>query len=108
MENETGITFADPKTDYHGHPSYANVFLWLMLLFGISLAVGFFVSPRIAVFLIFFTAFIKALLVVRNFMHLKFEPWQVLLAVLMVFFVLLAFFFGVFPDIPMVERVIAK
>ncbi len=108
MEDKIGITFPDPKTDYHGHPSYANIFLWLMLLFGISLAVGYFVSPGMAVFLIFFTAIIKAVLVVRNFMHLKFEPWQVLVVVAMVFFVLIALFFGVYPDITAIERVIAK
>ena len=108
MEDKTGVTFPDPQTDYHGHPSYANIFLWLMLFFGISLGVGYFVSPGVAVFLIFLTAIIKAVLVVRNFMHLKFEPWQVLVVVGAVFFVLLAFFFGVFPDIPLIERAVAK
>ena len=108
MEDKVGITFADPQTDYHGHPSYANIFLWLMLFFGISLGVGYFVSPGIAVFLIFLTAIIKAVLVVRNFMHLKFEPWQVLVVVALVLFVLLALFLGVYPDIPVIERVLAK
>lgn len=108
MEDKVGVTFPDPQADYHGHPAYANIFLWLMVFFGVSLAAGYFVSPNLAVFLILLTAVIKAVLVVRNFMHLKFEPWPVLIVVALVFFVLLALFFGVYPDIPIIERVLAK
>lgn len=108
MEDKTGITYPDPRTDYHGHPSYTNVFLWLMVLFGISLVIGYLVSLKLAIVLIFLTAIIKAMLVARNFMHLRFEPWLIWVVAAMVFFVLFALFFGVFPDITLIERVIAK
>jgi caa(3)-type oxidase subunit IV len=107
MEDKQGIVFADPKTDYHGHPNYGKVFLWLLLFLGISLIVGYLISPLVAVFLIFTTAIIKAALVVRNFMHLKYESWLIWVAVAAVLFILFAFFFGVFPDITNVTRQLA-
>lgn len=108
MEDKQGIVIADPKTDYHGHPNYGKVFLWLLALLAVSLIVGYLVSPLAAVFVIFATALIKAALVVRNFMHLRYESWLIWVAVAAVLFVLLAFFFGVYPDITEVERVITK
>ncbi len=95
----TGLRFPDPDHDYHGHPNYAKVLITLFVLFGISLVVGYLVSPIYAVILIFVTAAWKASLVVRNFMHLRFEPLLIWIAVAAVFFCLIAFFFGIYPDI---------
>ncbi len=98
-----------PETDYHGHPAYAKVFLSLILLFGLSLVIGYFTSAKVAVALIFLTAVIKAALVVGNFMHLKYEPKLIWVAVGIALFIFLAFYFGVLPDITLIERdVVAK
>ena len=92
-----------PEFDYHGHTNYTKVYLALLVLFGISLVVGFFTSPMMAVSLIFLTAIIKTFLVVGSFMHLKYEPVLIWIAVGLVAFVLLAFFWGVYPDISIIE-----
>ena len=92
-----------PDDDYHGHPNYIKVYIALLVLFGISLVVGFFTSPMIAVILIFVTAIIKTAFAVANFMHLKFEPLLIWIAVGLVAFILLAFFWGVFPDISIIK-----
>ena len=102
-----GKAFPDEQ-DYHGHPNYGKVFLSLVLLMGVSLVVGYFTSPVIAVGLIFLVALLKAGLVVANFMHLKFEPVLVFIVVLVVLFILLSFFWGVFPDITLITRDVVK
>ena len=96
------------EQDYHGHPNYVKVFLSLLLLMGISLVIGYFTSPMIGVSLIFLVALLKAGLVVVNFMHLKFEPILVFVVVCVVLFILLSFFWGVFPDITLVTRDVVK
>ena len=96
------------EQDYHGHPNYVKVFLSLLLLMGISLVIGYFTSPMIGVGLIFLVALLKAGLVVANFMHLKFEPILVFVVVCVVLFILLSFFWGVFPDITLVTRDVVK
>ena len=93
-----GKAFPDEQ-DYHGHPNYTKVFVSLLILMTLSLVVGYFTSPMIGVSLIFLVALLKAGLVVANFMQLKFEPILILIVVLVVLFILLSFFFGVFPDI---------
>ena len=102
-----GKAFPDEQ-DYHGHPNYAKVFLSLVLLMGISLVVGYFTSPMIGVSLIFLVALLKAGLVVANFMHLKFEPILVFVVVCVVLFILLSFFWGVFPDIVPINLDVVK
>jgi caa(3)-type oxidase subunit IV len=102
-----GKPFPD-EHDYHGHPGYAKVFLTLLLLLAVSLVIGYFLSPLLAVTLIFLSALVKALLVALNFMHLKFEPLLVVIAVLIMVFILLAFFWGVFPDIPIIPPDVVK
>lgn len=102
-----GKPFPDEQ-DYHGHPNYARIFFLLLLLLGVSLAVGYFTSPMLGVCLIFLTAFIKAGMVVVNFMHLKFEPALIAVVVGVVVFVLLSFFWGVFPDVTLIERSVVK
>ena len=96
------------EQDYHGHPNYVKVFLSLLLLMGISLVVGYFTSPMIGVSLIFLVALLKAVLVVANFMHLKFEPILVFVVVCVVLFILLSFFWGVFPDIVPINLDVVK
>lgn len=97
-----------PETDYHGHPNYAKVFLSLTILFAISLVIGYFTSAKIAVVLIFLIAVVKTALVVGNFMHLKYEPKLIWLAVGIAVFIFLAFYFGVLPDITFIKLELAK
>lgn len=107
-ESHEGVATPEPETDYHGHPNYLKVFFSLIILFAFSLVVGFFTSPMLAVSLIFLVAIIKAGLVTGNFMHLKFEPKLIWLAVGIVLFILASFFFGVLPDVTLIERSLAK
>lgn len=109
MEDKLSVQFPDPDNDYHGHPNYFKVYLALLVFFGVSLVIVYFLPLHLAVTVVFIIALVKAWLVVANFMHLKYEPNLVVLAVLLVGFVLLAFFWGVFPDITMQELdVVAK
>lgn len=99
---------AFPDEDYHGHPNYTKIYLSLLILFTISLAVGMFTSPLVAVILIFLTAIIKAVLVIGNFMHLKFEPKLVWLVLGVFTFIIFVFYWSVFPDITLIEWELAK
>lgn len=102
------IEFPDPATDYHGHPKYGMVFLSLLALFGISLVLGYFVSPALAIALIFILAVVKTALVMLNFMHLKFEPIFIWMAVGVVLLILFAFYFGIVPDVTNVPLEVVK
>jgi heme/copper-type cytochrome/quinol oxidase subunit 4 len=87
------IVFADPATDYHGHPQYGKVLIALLALLSLSLLAGYIFSPGIAIALIFATATWKVAMVMRNFMHLKYEPLFVFIAVAAVMLIIFAFFF---------------
>ncbi len=89
-----------PESDYHGHPNYSRVYVSLLVLLVVGLVVGALLgNTLLAILVVFGTAFIKATLVVANFMHMRYEPW--LIYVLMGAFglVVLALFWFVFPDI---------
>ncbi len=98
------VVYPNEATDYHGHPHYGRVLITLLLLLGVSLTVGYVFSPGIAIALIFLTALWKVTLVVRNFMHLKYEPLFIYIAIAAVALIIYAFFFGVYPDITAVPR----
>jgi cytochrome c oxidase subunit IV len=103
MNMDDSVEIPNPSTDYHGHPNYSKILKNLFLLFGFSLIAGYLFSPIITIVLIFATAIWKCILVVKNFMHLQFEPLLIWIAVAAVLFCLLAFFFGVYPDITAAE-----
>lgn len=92
------------ENDYHGHPDYFRIYLYLMGLFVISLLAALIPNQMLMLIVIFGTALIKSVMVVGKFMHLKWEPVLLYVSVGLVIFVLLAFFFGVIPDITFVER----
>ncbi len=101
-----GVEF--PKeNDYHGHPNYLRVFIYLLILLAVSLVAGYFLSPLAAIIVIFLTAIIKGGLVMANFMHLKFEPTLIWIVVAAFLFIVLALFWGVFPDIPIIDLEVA-
>lgn len=98
------VVVPDPEHDYHGHPHYGKILLTLLVLLAVSLVVGVLFSPLLAVTLIFGTAVWKTALVMRNFMHLKYEPLLIWVVVGAVLFILFAFFFGVYPDVTAIHR----
>lgn len=99
---------AFPKeADYHGHANYFHIYLYLMAFFIVSVVAAYIPNQTLMLIVIFGTALIKSVLVVGKFMHLKWEPTLLWIAVGIVLFVLLAFFLGVFPDITLVEREVA-
>ena len=80
-------------------PNYVAVWGWLVALMIVGLAASFLPGARaFAVALIFATAVVKALLVVLNYMHLKFEPRLIYaIAIVPVLFVLVLLV-ALFPD----------
>lgn len=107
IQGNDNVVTPDPDQDYHGHPNYLKVFIYLLILFSASLLIGLFFSPILAVILIFASAIWKSALVVSNFIHLKYEPVIIWIAVAAVLFCLLAFFWGVYPDITAVKPDVA-
>lgn len=103
-QDNDSVVIPEPEHDYHGHPNYTKIFFSLLALFGVSLVVGYFFSPLVAIALIFGTAIWKTALVMRNFMHLKYEPLLVWIAIMSVILILTTFFFGIHIDVTAVHR----
>lgn len=108
INNNESVMFPDAEHDYHGHPNYTKILVSLLSLLTFSLIIGYFVSPMLAIILIFATATWKAALVMRNFMHLKYEPFLLFIAISAVLLIILTFFFGVYPDITAITPEVAK
>jgi caa(3)-type oxidase subunit IV len=86
-------------TDGHAHPNYTAVFVWLLALLGVGVAASLVPGGRsVGLVVIFATAFVKALLVALNFMHLRFESGVIYAIALvpLVFAAILAV--ALFPD----------
>ncbi len=86
-------------TSDRAHPNYTAVYVWLLALLGVGLAASFLPGGRgVALVVIFATAFVKALLVALNFMHLRFESGVIYAIALipLVFAAILAV--ALFPD----------
>ncbi len=81
------------------HPNYTAVWLWLLGLLGLGVAASFLPGGRtLAVLVIFAIAFVKAILVALNFMHLRFEPALIYPLVLIPLLFLLVLAAALFPD----------
>lgn len=79
-------------------PNYFVVWLWLVGLVFISIGASFFLPKGAALLLIFLVALIKAVLVLLNYMHLKYEK-PVLYALVVVPLLIVAILvFALFPD----------
>jgi caa(3)-type oxidase subunit IV len=77
---------------------YLIIWLWLVALVGISVAAASVLPKSQALALIFSSAIVKALLVARNYMHLKNErPIYYAMALVPLAFVIILLF-GLFPD----------
>jgi caa(3)-type oxidase subunit IV len=86
-------------TSGKAHPNYTAVWLWLMALMGLAVAASFLPGGRtFAVVVIFATAFVKAILVAANFMHLRFEPALIYALVLIPLLFLVVLAAALLPD----------
>ncbi len=81
------------------HPNYTAVWLWLLGLMGLGVAASFLPGGRtFAVVVIFAIAFVKAILVAANFMHLRFEPALIYAFVLIPLLFLVVLAAALLPD----------
>ena len=86
-------------TSGKAHPNYTRVWLWLLGLLGLGVAASFLPGGRtFAVVVIFAIAFVKAILVAANFMHLRFEPPLIYALVLIPLLFLAVLAAALFPD----------
>jgi cytochrome c oxidase subunit 4 len=86
-------------TTGHAHPNYTAVYVWLVALLAVGVGVSFVPGAHaLGLVVIFATAFVKALLVALNFMHLRFESGLIYAIALVpvVFAAILAV--ALFPD----------
>lgn len=77
---------------------YLTTWYWLMALVVASVALSAILPKTPALVLIFSIAAIKAVLVARNFMHLKNERSIIYAVVLVPLAFVIVFLFGLFPD----------
>ena len=74
------------------------IWYWLMALVILSVGASFVLPKAEALMLIFAVAVIKALLVARNYMHLKHEKAIIYAIALVPLVFVIIFLIGVFPD----------
>lgn len=74
------------------------IWYWLMALVILSVGASFVLPKAEALVLIFAVALIKALLVARNYMHLKHETALIYAIALVPLAFVIFFLIGVFPD----------
>ncbi|MCC7131632.1 MAG: cytochrome C oxidase subunit IV family protein [Gemmatimonadales bacterium] len=94
--------------DYHGHPNYIKVWAWLVVALVMSLALGGLGNHRLAVALIFTLSIVKAILVLGNFMHLRWEPRLVWLIAGFALLCVVFLYFGVLPDLLFVPLTVSR
>jgi len=88
------------KDDYHGHPNYIVTWLILIAALAISMVPGVLVPATTTLIAgVFIVAVIKAMFVLGNFMHIRYEPKLLWGLVGFALFVFAAFFWGVLPDV---------
>ncbi|MDH3443703.1 MAG: cytochrome C oxidase subunit IV family protein [Deltaproteobacteria bacterium] len=77
---------------------YLAIWYWLMGLVILSVLASFILPKTQALILIFAAAVVKALLVARNYMHLKNEKPIIYAMALVPLALILIFLFALFPD----------
>ncbi len=81
------------------HPNYVAIWVILLVLLGVSLLLGRIPNAAVGGTLIFGVAAVKIAIVMRYFMHMKFEPWLLVALMVAALLCVLALFFGVLPDV---------
>jgi caa(3)-type oxidase subunit IV len=89
----------EPESTEQHHPNYVAIWGVLVAALLISLLLGSIDVPVVAVVLIFSLALVKAYLVAAYFMHLKFEPFFIVMILAAGLLCLYFLFFGLVPDI---------
>ena len=80
-------------------PSYVAIWVWLVALLTVSLFANYLPGGRrVALLVIFGMALVKALLVAGNYMHLRWEPKFVTLALVGALACIAIFFLLLLPD----------
>jgi caa(3)-type oxidase subunit IV len=79
-------------------PNYFLVWIWLIGLAIVSVAASFVLPKSGALFLIFSVAITKALLVVLNYMHLKYEKLLLYALAIVPLLIVVVLLFALFPD----------
>jgi len=86
----------------HGLARYIGVWVWLVALLAAGLAVMALPVPKLAALaLIFGIASIKAALVIRNYMHLKYESLFIIAVALVPVLLFIGLAIALIPDIAM-------
>ena len=79
--------------------NYTAIWIWLLALMALSVAASVLPVGRTAVILVLFgVAVVKAVLVVRNYMHLKSESWLLYTIALVPVLFVLGLIIALFPD----------
>ena len=80
--------------------SYVTIWVWLLLLVAAGVAVlGIPVSKSVAVMLIFSVATVKAVLVIRHYMHVRHQPLMIYAMLGIPVILAIALVFVLMPDI---------
>jgi cytochrome c oxidase subunit 4 len=79
-------------------PNYFLVWIWLVALVIVSIGASLLLPKSMAIFLIFVVAGIKAVLVILNYMHLKYEKPVLYALVIVPFLIVIVLIFALFPD----------
>ena len=79
-------------------PNYLLVWIWLVALVIVSITASFVLPKSAALFLIFLVALIKAILVLLNYMHLKFERPVLYALVIIPLLIVAVLIFALFSD----------
>lgn len=79
-------------------PNYLLVWLWLVILVIVSISASLVLPKSVALLLIFSVAMIKALLVVLNYMHLKYETLLLYAIAIVPLLIVIILLFALFPD----------
>jgi caa(3)-type oxidase subunit IV len=93
------MTTQEPKAEKSHHPNYVAIWGVLVAALVISILLGEMEVPVIAVVLIFSVAVAKAYIVASYYMHLRYEPFFVVLIMITGLACLYTLFVGLVPDI---------
>lgn len=92
------------ETNAHPRRHYFAIWLWLIALLALSVGASLVLNEFAALSLIFLAATIKAMLVLRNYMHLKSENLWIYALALIPFVIMVIFALALFPDFVMHTR----
>lgn len=84
--------------DTKNRPNYFRIWIWLVVLVIVSITASFVLPKSTALLLIFSVAVVKALLVVLNYMHLKYEKLLLYALAIVPLLIVAILIFALFSD----------